>query len=221
MRVFAVIVGAVLVLALLAACNPFKSSRKVIGSSVRKEEKRSVSDFTSVEISGGFDVEILAQSDYGLTIEGDDNILSMIKTEVRDGVLDIDTGRSKFNIRRPIHIKVSAPKIESLSSSGANTIRLADVSAETLRVDSSGADKIVIDGDVVNFELSLSGVSNADARELRAQTVRVSTSGASNASVYATEELDAKVSGAGSVSYYGNPKTVREKTSGAGSIARK
>jgi hypothetical protein len=67
----------------------------------------------------------------------------------------------------------------------------------------------------------MSGAGELDAKELHAYNVNVSISGAARADVYATEHLEASVSGAGNVNYYGDPKDVSEDTSGAGSISKK
>ena len=52
-----------------------KLSGKATGSGVMKVEKRSVPAFTSVSISGAYDVLIVAQKEQSLEIEGDDNLL--------------------------------------------------------------------------------------------------------------------------------------------------
>jgi hypothetical protein len=44
-------------------------------------------------------------------------------------------------------------------------------------------------------------------------------SGAASVDVYADEQLDVSVSGAGSVSYSGNPKTINKHVSGIGSVS--
>jgi hypothetical protein len=51
-----------------------------------------------------------------------------------------------------------------------------------------------------------------------AQDVEISVTGAGKADVYASNLLRAAITGAGNVSYHGNPKSVEKKIAGAGKI---
>jgi hypothetical protein len=56
------------------------------------------------------------------------------------------------------------------------------------------------------------------AGDLMAQDVEISVTGAGKADVYASNLLRAAITGAGNVSYHGNPKSVEKKIAGAGKI---
>src|SRR5438552_996004 len=64
----------------------------------------------------------------------------------------------------------------------------------------------------------LKSFSAIDTSKLRADNAKVEVSGAASVDVYAAEQLDVNVSGAGRVSYSGNPKTVNKHVSGIGSV---
>src|SRR6058998_1729791 len=78
----------------------------VSGSGAKKVEKRSVPAFTTVNISGAYEVEITAQNEQSVEIEGDDNLLPLIKTEVKDGVLEISNEKG-FSTRNKLHVRIS------------------------------------------------------------------------------------------------------------------
>src|SRR5712691_10195429 len=61
----------------------------VHGSGVRKTEKRELAPFKAIETRGAFDVEVTCQKSASFEVEGDDNLLPLIQTEVRDGVLHV------------------------------------------------------------------------------------------------------------------------------------
>lgn len=61
-------------------------------------------------------------------------------------------------------------------------------------------------------EIDISGSGKYNAGDLRSETVDAEISGLGDATVWATDTLDA--SGSGSVNYYGNPRT---SFSGSGS----
>jgi len=209
-----------LALALLAAgCGVphFGAKNKTNGSGTPKVEKRAVGPFTAVDISGAYDVEIVAQKETSLEIEGDDNLLKLVKTEVKNGTLFISS-ESGFSTRRAIRVRISTPDIQGLTSSGANQIKITGVKSENFVVETSGASKIFVAGEAKTVEIEMSGATRVDASELRAARAKVSSSGASRASVYATEEVNADLSGASNVTYYGAPKTVNKEVSGASSV---
>src|SRR5690349_25107308 len=74
---------------LLAGVGCQYIGKGVRGSGNRKTEKRELASFKSVEASGAFEVSIVCQQSQSFEMEGDDNILAIIKTEVADGNLRI------------------------------------------------------------------------------------------------------------------------------------
>ena len=67
----------------------------------------------------------------------------------------------------------------------------------------------------------MTGASELKASGLQTTTAEISTTGAGNAEVAVAETLKVAITGAGKVSYSGNPKTIEKHISGAGSIRHK
>src|SRR5687767_6382006 len=93
----------------------------VTGSGVSKVEKRELKPFTSIATDGAFEIDVVCQQPQTLEIEGDDNLLPMVSTEVSNGVLRINNSGS-FSTRTPIKIKISVPNIQGITANGAGTI---------------------------------------------------------------------------------------------------
>ncbi|HYJ45509.1 MAG TPA: DUF2807 domain-containing protein, partial [Pyrinomonadaceae bacterium] len=106
-------------------------------------------------------------------------------------------------------------------TSGASNIVATQIKSDDFKIGSSGASELKLSGDAKTLSIDSSGAGDIDAKDLHAEKVTVTSSGAARSDVYASEELNANVSGAGNVNYYGNPKTVKEDKSGAGSITKK
>lgn len=193
------------------------SGNHLVGSGVVKTEKRDVGAFNSVDVSGAYEVEIACQKQPGLEVEGDDNVLPLVQTYVKNGTLYISNERS-FNVKRPVKVRIATANLEGLSTSGASQVTLIGVKNDQLVIETSGASKINATGETKTLDIESSGASKVDVRELHAARVKVSLSGAGYANVYASEEVNADVSGAASVTYYGEPKIVNKSVSGAGSI---
>jgi hypothetical protein len=192
----------------------------VKGSGAMKLEKREVPAFSSLEISGAYEVEIVAQKEQSLEIEGDDNLLPLIKTDVNNGVLHIYSDKN-FNTKNKLHVRIAVRSFDGINTSGASDIAATGINSDDFNVEASGASNIELAGEAKRLDVHMSGAGELDAKELHAYNVNVSISGAARADVYATEHLEASVSGAGNVNYYGDPKDVSEDTSGAGSISKK
>ena len=196
----------------------FNFSRGVKGSGNVVTEQREVSDFTGIDVGGIFNVEATAGREYSVSVEADDNLLPLIKTEVRRGVLEISTeGRIKSSSK--ITVRVTAPNIESVEASGVARVDLNGVSNGAIKLKSSGASKVIAAGDANELNVKSSGASKVDAESLRATDATVKTSGASTIRVTVSGRLVASASGAGKVLYGGTPANVEKRTSGAGKVA--
>jgi len=192
----------------------------VRGSGHVETEIRNVADFKSIEIAGNFVVDIEIEDAYYLEVKADDNLMDYITTRVRGENLIIDT-KKNLNPRKDIKIKIKTPHLEMIESSGANEIWASGINEDYLEIILSGAGSIDLRGDVEKLQIGLSGAGNVNARKLYAKNTRISISGAASADVYASESIDAEVSGVGSIDFYGDPADVRTDISGVGSINRK
>ena len=198
----------------------FSINEGVSGSGNVATEKRDAADFQAVEVGGVFEVEIVAQKDFSVEVEADDNLLSLIKTEVSGGVLKLGTEK-RISTKNPIRVRISAPNIEDLDISGASKVSLGNLKNENLQIDSSGASKIIVTGETENLTVDVSGASRIDAENLKSENASIDASGASKVNVLVVNELKSDASGASSIIYSGSPKNLIKKTSGVSSINQK
>src|SRR5688500_5437256 len=73
------------------------------GSGHIASESRDVSGFKSIDVGSVFQVEITLNEEYGVELEADDNLLPLIRTEVRNGILVIKA-EEKLKSKNPIMI---------------------------------------------------------------------------------------------------------------------
>lgn len=198
----------------------FSFNKTTKGSGAVSAENRDVAGFKGIDVSGAFQVEITAQKEFAVEVEADDNLLPKIRTEVRGGVLHIET-EGRISSENPLKVRISAPDINDIDASGASRISAAGISNTQLQIHSSGASKIKLSGETAKLSIDTSGASEIDAEGLKTGTAAIDSSGASYISVFAVDELNADLSGASRVVYAGNPKNVQKKTSGASSIREK
>jgi hypothetical protein len=126
-----------------------------------------------------------------------------------------------LNPRKPLKVYLTTPYLEGIDASGATNVNVEGIEADRFVLDLSGASSCELAGKVGYLRGDISGASNLYARDLYCQTVKIDVSGAANAKVSTDETLDADVSGAASVTYYGDPRNVLTDVSGAASVRRK
>ena len=164
-------------------------------------------------------VEIVAQKDFSVEVEADDNLLQYIKTDVSGGTLELKTEK-RLNTHSRIRVRVYAPDIEKLEVGGASHTTLRNLANDALRVDSGGASKVTLEGRTGNLNIDMGGASRVDAGGLSAVNVTVDGGGASKAMVTVSRELNADLGGASRLEYSGNPQHVKKKTSGGSTVSQ-
>jgi hypothetical protein len=210
-------------------------------SDVIVTEARPVSGFTGIDM-GTFGEVILTQGDTeSLSIQGSDNIIPLVKTTVRNGVLVISmeddvniTGMNSDNVLRfTIAVKdltnlavSGASKVTmdtlttgdmSVDMSGAGNITLGSLAADSLSVDISGVGNVEAAGEATTAKVDISGAGSFQGSELKVQTAEVNISGIGNIEIWVTDSLTGENSGGGSVNYYGSP-SLDTTTTGVGNF---
>lgn len=209
-----------LIALLLAGCHHFgKMHERVAGSGVRKAEKRELSPFSSIATEGAFDIEVVCQKPQSFEIQGDDNLLPLISTEVSNGVLRIKSLRG-YSTKEPMSIRISVPDLVGVTASGAGTIEIAGVNNDKLEIDSNGAPTIKVSGETKTVDIDTNGAGKIDTHKLRAARALVESNGVSKVDVFARDELTVTVSGPSRVTYEGDPQ-VTKTVHGPGSVEKK
>lgn len=226
---------------MLASCR-FGDGKRVHGDGKIETEERVVSAFNSLDVRGAMKV-IIAQGDVKkIQIETDENLIQYVEVK-QEGDKLIIKSRDGYNLNPTgdMLVYVTAPVFKSINVSGACDINgqgkinngenmkmhvsgagdiKMQVDAPALDIRISGSGTVNLKGETKDFDLQLSGAANAHCYDMLSENTKVVISGAGDAEVYASVKLDARVSGAGTVSYKGNAKDVSQKVSGAGSVKK-
>lgn len=192
---------------------------QVRGSGNRQREERKVAAFTSIVTDGAFDISVVSQKEYALELEGDDNILPMIGTDVSGNVLHIKN-KSSYTVSQPIKITISAPNLEALTSNGAGRIKVTDLKNDKFELEVNGMPAVEASGETKFLKIKANGAGNIDTHRLRATRADVNSNGVTQIDLYAREQLDVVVSGPSNVTYDGDP-VVNKTINGPGSIKKK
>ena len=226
-----------LAMLLLAACG----IGLVVGSGKSVTEEREISGVKGVELSFAGDLRITQGDEEKLVITADDNVMPLITTEVRNGILDIGSKSSiGFQPMSKLQYDLTVRELDSLklsgagnatmdgletgdltlAVSGAGNLSLQDVDADRIQASMSGLGNMELSGKAARQDVKLSGAGNYSGGDLETGAADVTISGLGSATVWATETLDASISGAGSIEYYGDPQ-VTKQVSGLGNVEGK
>jgi len=191
----------------------------IVGNGHIVTDTRPVTDFSEIEANGGFQID-WRSGPPSLSITTDENLLSHITTETVDHRLRL---RSSGNIwsHHGIKVAISSTTRAGAKLTGAARLDAGQLSGTSFAVESTGAAKVQLDGSVDDLVTDMTGASKLDADSLRTKTATISSTGASHADVNVSESLRVSITGAGKVTYAGNPPKVEKHVSGAGTIRQK
>jgi uncharacterized lipoprotein YajG len=204
----------------LSACSALPNVLNITrGSGNVTSETREISGVTSVDSTGAADVDITFGEAESVVVEAEDNIVPLIETEVEGGRLVIGTkSNTSYSNKKPVTVHVTLKSLEVVSLSGSGSITVQNFLGDALKVDLSGSGDINVSGTADSADLTLGGSGKINGEQFKADSVKVSVDGSGDARVYVSEQLEADVSGSGSIRYSGNPKQVSKNVIGSGSI---
>lgn len=208
-----------LLLPLLAAGCHRGMRADVKGSGKRIVQKRQISPFTSISTEGAFEIEVTCQKDQSLEVEGDDNVLEFVTTDVHGKELLLKSSKG-YSTSEPVRVKITVPNLEGLSVSGAGRIDIKDMKNEKFEIDSNGAPNVIVSGTTNTVDIDSNGAGKIDTHNLRASRAVVDSKGVSRIDLDVKEQLDITVSGPSTVTYRGDP-VVNKTINGPGKVEKR
>ncbi len=218
------------------------NSKKIRGNGTTTTITRSIKNFDQVNLSGFFEVILVEGKEGEITLEGEENILPYVITEVKNGSLNIKT-RKNTNIKTTRKLTVTVPfnDINSISLGGSGNIISkktitgnqisfsiggsgnikANVKVNTVKTSIGGSGNINLQGQTDHLKCSIGGSGNIKAYDLSANELKVSLAGSGNIKVSVKERIKATVVGSGNIYYKGNPKHVDINSIGSGDVIKK
>jgi Putative auto-transporter adhesin, head GIN domain len=219
----------------LLAFNVFSYAQQIINDP--NTEKRNVTGFHSIDVSGGIDLYLSQGQEAVAVSAAEPKFREKIKTEVKNGVLKI-WYEYNSNMRldwsnRKLKAYVSFKELDMLKGSGGSDIKVAGtlnvpdlsldisggsdfegkVNLNELRVDASGGSDVDISGTAKNLHIDASGGSDFKGYELVTDNCTVDASGGSDVYITVNKELTAESSGGSDIHYKGNGMIKNVKSS--------
>jgi len=207
------------------------------------KENRNVRGFTRVSFGVSGNMYINIGNEFKVILEGDEDVIDDIITEVSAGRLVIKKENWRINMNEKVTIYITMPELEgvgvsgsgraeirdavktgdlSLSVSGSGKLYTSDIVVSDMKCSISGSGDIIMGGKgtVSRADISISGSGNYTGEAAKLESVEISISGSGNCLVSVSESLKVSVSGSGNVTYTGSPR-VDARVSGSGKVRSK
>lgn len=179
---------------------------------------RTITDaFKSINSFIFADIHITQGAKEDIRLEGQQNIIDQITTEVVNGELRFTLDRC-VSIGQAVKIYITIPEIEGLTLLGVgDIIAQNDFDLTDLDIVLTGTGDFRLKGSSNNLDILLTGVGDVKAFELISDVCDVNISGVGDAEVSVNNELDVTISGTGNLFYKGNP-TITSNITGSGEV---
>lgn len=146
-------------------------------------EKRSIQGFSGISLGIHARIVLEQDSDFGVKIEAQENVLDAIITEVRGDMLHIHSKGVCNWDTEPITIFLSMPEIEEIEIGGSGiVITKREINGNELELDVNGSGQMMLEVDMNEIDADIAGSGEID---IAGKTV----------------ELDVSISGSGD--FYG------------------
>ncbi|WP_299672286.1 head GIN domain-containing protein [uncultured Polaribacter sp.] len=224
------------------AQNWWGKSKKIKGNGTIVTVNRTTSNYNGIAAGGSFDVLLVKGKEGNITIEGEENIIPYIETEVSGGTLKIKY-KKNTNIRTTKRLTVTVPvdDIESVALGGSGnissktTLKANDFNVNLggsgnieLHIDSDeistnigGSGNINLKGTTNQLKCSIAGSGSIRAYHLTTEELNATIAGSGSIKTTVNNKIKAKLVGSGSIYYKGNPKHIDSKSVGSGSIVER
>lgn len=113
-------------------------------------------------------------------------------------------------------------KFKSLTAdvSGSGTVSVNGAISGKADFEISGSGKVEASGSAESLNTDISGSGRVRGANLVVNTARIDISGSGDVEITVNKDLDAEISGSGTVLYKGNPSHVNSNASGSGSVKK-
>jgi len=196
-----------------------------------------VAPFTKIYLDGAYKVILEQGKQPGLRIKTDEENFQYIDVKSDAQSLNLKVTKKHFNFDELI-LYITFQDLEKLAIEGGISLETKgyidlkdfylhveggasvemNVKADRFKVVGQGGVKFELDGIANELDASISGAGYLDAGDLKTKITDIKIEGVGAGVVYATDQLNATISGVGKIRYKGDPK-VFKKVEGLGLVS--
>lgn len=206
----------------------------------QQTQERSVGSFSSIHQHTSADVYITKGSVGMVKVIADDDAIDKLKTEVRNGVLHIESTSNGWRNVRTMEVHITMPTIETIKNSGSGDFLIegaipgnnvyigisgsgdlkAEFAATNLEIKISGSGDVSLSGVKGDLAVSVSGSGDVYAEDLKLDNCNISGTGSGDLKLKGkAATFVASIMGSGDINAYGlTAVNVKVKCNGSGDV---
>ncbi|MEO5933432.1 MAG: head GIN domain-containing protein [Duganella sp.] len=171
-----------------------------------------------LDINGALEVEVRVGEAASLRVEGDSNLLPLVRTDAGGGTLRVWVDG---NVRSsaPLRVVYTTPRLRQIHSNGSGRLSVAGLNGGPLNLSQNGSRSVRLAGDVGRLEVRLNGSGGIDATGLQSDSALASLNGSGrlNLGRLQGESLVLDLHGSGGVNASGSVRNMVVRVYGSGS----
>lgn len=228
----------------LLTCLSITISAQSWGSGVTGEgavvkQEISLASFDGFDLGFAGNVIVTPGPVQKVVVEGQQNIIDLIKRDVKDGMWRIGFSKSVKDSKE-VTVYITMPTVKWVALTGSGTIRstdrfnglnkldiavsgsgdiMFDAAANDITLHLSGSGDIKVMGTTNTLDIAISGSGDVSAASLKSSNCQVHISGSGDADVQVYGDLETSISGSGDVHYKGEAN-VTARISGSGEVSK-
>lgn len=228
----------------LLTCLSISISAQSWGSGVSGEgpivkQEINLSSFDGFDLGFDGNVIVTPGSVQKVVIEGQQNIIDLIKRDVKDGMWRIGFSKSVKDAKE-VTVYITIPTVTRVALTGSGSIKSTsrfsglnkldvamsgsgdiafDAAANDINLHLSGSGDIEVMGTTNTLDIAISGSGDVSAASLKASKCQIHISGSGDADVQVYGDLETSISGSGDVRYKGDAN-VTARISGSGEVSK-
>ncbi|MFK5986253.1 MAG: head GIN domain-containing protein [Pseudomonadota bacterium] len=180
-------------------------------------QSKNLTAFNQLQVKLSADIKVIYSRIPKITIIAEENIIPLISLKIKNKRLILST-KSNFWSHKGIKIKLYTQLLEQVYIDGSANLTMDSIDQAKLTLAINGTGDIRISGQVKQLYASIDGAGDMNLNKLQSKFADVSINGSGDIHVYATDKLNAKISGSGDINYRGNPQQLNKSISGSGDI---
>lgn len=205
------------------------------GSGRLTTETRETANFSAIACEVSCAVDVRKGEKTSVVLMMDDNLLPMIRTEVADQELRIQSAKNIAPDDRAIII-ITTPSLNTFSATGAVKATIPELTGDAmaisiegsgsvtgkaagkaLKIEIAGSGDVNLSGTSEQLNICIAGSGDILTTELAADDVQVEIAGSGDVRIQAQKTLKVSIAGSGTVSFTGEA-IVRQSIAGSGSV---
>lgn len=213
------------------------------GSSKKITETRPIQPYTSIQMDGVASVRFTQGNNYSLRIEGDEELVKSLITQVEDKTLIIDNEKIKWRKNRNngnVTVFVTAPMLEKVSFDGVGSFKcpqklvvedfciekdgvgameINDLHCRDLEVEMDGVGSIDLHTECHDMDAQIDGVGGSKLT-CKANHISIQKDGVGGAEINVDcQMLEADIDGVGGITFSGKAQQATFEKNGVGGFS--